>query len=141
MDCLILVGISAMRLSSTYMLCGICTGVPSACMSPLRIESGKVGENTTDSDGGGQSYTLSMYSLCLEINDVLEDSLCAKASLALLMSSQLAGLVLLPKVLPHGTKSSCSMMKQKTWVMSGCSLHCLKDPVASLSQRRMSLSG
>eukprot|EP00957_Ditylum_brightwellii_P074694 5677374-Ditylum_brightwellii.AAC.1 len=41
-----------MRLASTYMLYGVCTGVPSACMTHLWIESVKAGENTTDSAMG-----------------------------------------------------------------------------------------
>eukprot|EP00957_Ditylum_brightwellii_P079997 6083413-Ditylum_brightwellii.AAC.1 len=90
MACLILTGISAMRLSSAYMLYGVCTG--------------KDRESTIDSARGGQNCTLLMCSLCLETNDVLENNNCAKASRALLMGSQLAELVLLPKLaLPKGS--------------------------------------
>eukprot|EP00957_Ditylum_brightwellii_P104979 8001499-Ditylum_brightwellii.AAC.1 len=60
----------------------------------------------------------------------------AMASLALLIGSQLAGLVLLPSVLPHGTNNINSMIKLNTWAVSGCSLHCLKAPVASSSHKK-----
>eukprot|EP00957_Ditylum_brightwellii_P173029 13173246-Ditylum_brightwellii.AAC.1 len=62
------------------------------------------------------------------------------ASLALLIGFQLAGLVLLPNVLPYGTNNINSMIKLNTWGMLECNLNYLKTPVASSSYERMSSS-
>eukprot|EP00957_Ditylum_brightwellii_P066659 5058854-Ditylum_brightwellii.AAC.1 len=73
--------------------------------------------------------------------DLSVKSHLAMASLALLMGFQLAGLVLLPNVLPQGTNDMNSIIKLNTWEISGCSLHCLNAPVSSSSHNRISSSG
>eukprot|EP00978_Attheya_sp_CCMP212_P000487 scaffold952_cov29-Attheya_sp.AAC.2 len=125
--CFISDRILAMRLSSTNMLCSGANLFPSLSKTPLWMLSGIAATNVVVAVGGSDNLTLSRISLCVSVRWVSPCRCLAKVVRARATGSQLAGLVLLPKVCPVGMKrSSRNNSRGDVRVMFGvteCSRH------------------
>ena len=102
--------ISAMRLSSTNMLCFEFFLVASGLNTPECKAHAAACTNITDSSGSGENLTKSKNSLWVLIKLMSSPKYSANRSLASAKGTKLAGLKVQPNCRPQGIMSSCNRM-------------------------------